>query len=227
MAGRPDDLEVEVTGAQGLAAVDLVVGGGRLDLVEHVHGAAGHLGRLHLGHAVLAHVLLHLVGEAAGRVVARGDEVGLALVHDDLAVRDLLEAAGHAVVVGMDVGDDELRDLRGVAAELPHAFLEGGVGDVGVPAAVDEHRVAAVLDQVGHDVGQPLGHAGGLLQLDAELLRLLVLVLGEGRKKLVDAIENLHAGSWQRWDKRGVTRSRESGSYGAARTHATPDDSGG
>ena len=141
---------------------------------------------------MLGHVALHLVGQATRGEVAGGDEVGFPLMHHHLAVRDLLEPPGHAVVVGVDVGDDELGDLGGVAAVFAHAVLEGGVGGVRIPATVDEHCLAPVLDQVGEDVGQALGDTGLALELAPKPLRLLALVLGEGGEQLVDAIENFH-----------------------------------
>jgi hypothetical protein len=79
-----------------------------------------------------------------------------------------------------------------MGAVLAHAFFEGLVGGIGVPAAIDEDDVAAIFEQVREDVGEALGDAGMFLELAAEGFGVLDGELGEGGEELVDAVDDAH-----------------------------------
>ena len=86
--------------------------------------------------------------ELIGVAVARADEVALALVDDDRGAAALLHLAGEAVVVGVDVRDEQRLEFREADAGVVELLLERveRLGDV--PAGVDERPAVVPFDEV-------------------------------------------------------------------------------
>ena len=67
---------------------------------------------------------------------------------------DLAQAAGQPVVVGVDVGDDQVAHVGQADVERPQVALQGVQGVGGIPAAVDQQIAVVRAHQVRVDVAQ-------------------------------------------------------------------------
>ena len=138
VARRPFHPQPAAAQLERLRAVQLDVRLARLDEVAHRPGRVLEELSVGLRHAVEPQVLADLGDQLLELQVAGMDHRHLEPVHVELGPGLLLEHAGGAVVVGVDVGDDQPAQLGVRAADLPDRGEHQRDRLVGLDAAVEE-----------------------------------------------------------------------------------------
>ena len=111
-------------------------------------------GHLLLRRAVPAQHGGHALQQGLGLVVALLDQSGVGRMERDPSSGGLADASGQAVVVRVDVGDQNPLHVGDRLPRLLQPCHQGLIGVVGVPAGVDQVRAAIGLERVDEHVAQ-------------------------------------------------------------------------
>ncbi len=154
MAGRPDDAEVEAAARDLFAPVEGAVRVGDLDPIHHARAAAIQAIELVGRRAVHAQPLAHFAEQLVGVDIARLDEQSLQPMKAQVGVGDLAQPTRQTVMIGVDVRDDQVPNIRHPNVKRAQMALERAQRVGGVPAAIDQHVAVVRAHQVRVDVPQ-------------------------------------------------------------------------
>src|SRR5439155_24931620 len=107
-----------------------------LDATYHALAAAVHSVQFRGWCAVEVQPLTHLAHQFVSVDVARLDEQALEAMEAQIGVSDFSQSAGQTVVVGMDVGDDEMADIWQLNVEGAQMAFQSLQGVGCVPATI-------------------------------------------------------------------------------------------
>ena len=151
VAGGPLDPQPPAAQLDRLGPVQLHIRLAGPDELAHRAGGVLEAGRVGLRHPVQAQVPADLGDQLLELQVAGMDHRDLEPVHEQLGAGLLLERAGGAEVVGVDVGDDEPPEGGVAAADLPDRRQHGGHRLVGLDAAIEEVDLGSVGEEEAVD----------------------------------------------------------------------------
>ena len=125
---------------------------GDLDPLHHARAAAIQVVELGWRRAVHPQPLAHLAHQLVGVDVARLDEQALQPMKTQVGVGDLAQTPGQPVVVGMDVGDDQVPHVGQANVERPKVAFERLQRVGGIPATIDQQVAVVGPHEIGIDV---------------------------------------------------------------------------